>query len=103
MVIINGIQIYVKYIIIVSAIDFYCLTLVAEEHNPPVLSNVDQIDHWIQDLQIRECVTDVDKKQKGPVIYLSLPDKARSACRNISVTDLKKVKYIDKQDRDIIC
>ena len=32
MVIVNGIQIYVRYIINVSAIDFYCYTLVAEKH-----------------------------------------------------------------------
>ena len=46
--------------------------------NPPVLSNVDEIDSWLHDLQIWECVTDIDKKQQGPVIYLSLSGKIRS-------------------------
>ena len=79
---------------------FYCLSLVAEEYrhnygkkkllNPPVLSNVDEIDSWLHDLQIWECVTDNDRKQQGPVIYLSLPDKIRSACRDTAVADLNK-------------
>ena len=43
--------------------------------NPPVLSNVYEIDSWLHDLQIWECFTDIDKKQQGPVINLSLPDK----------------------------
>ena len=58
--------------------------------NPPVLSNVDEIDSWLHDLQIWECVTDIDKKQQGPVINLSLPDKVRSACRDTAVADLNK-------------
>ena len=58
--------------------------------NPPVLSNVDEIDSWLHDLQIWECVTDIDQKQQRPVIYLSLPDKVRSACRDIAVADLNK-------------
>ena len=43
--------------------------------NPPVLSDVDNIDSWLHDLQIWKCVTDLEKKQQGPIIYLSLPDK----------------------------
>ena len=27
---------------------------------PPVLNNVDEIDSWLHDLQIWECVTDID-------------------------------------------
>ena len=72
--------------------------MVAEEYrhsygkllNPPVLNNVDEIDSWLDDLQIRECVTDIGKKQQGPVIYLSLSDKVRSACSDIAVADLNK-------------
>ena len=84
----------------VITIDFYSLTLVAEEYrqsygkkkslNPPVLSNADEIDSWLHNLQIWEFVTDIDKKQLRPVIYLSLAGKARSACRDTAVADLKK-------------
>ena len=58
--------------------------------NPPVLTDVDSIDTWLRDLQIWKYVTDLEKKHQGPVIYLSLPDKVRNSCRNISITDLGK-------------
>ena len=51
--------------------------------NPPVLTNVDIIDTWLHDLQIWKCVTDLEKKQQGPVIYLLLPDKVRNSCTNV--------------------
>ena len=51
--------------------------------NPPVLTNVDSIDTWLPDLQIWKCVTDLEKKQQGPVIYLLLPDKVRNSCTNV--------------------
>ena len=63
--------------------------------NPPVLTNVDSIDTWLHDLQIWKCVTDLEKKQQGPVIYLSLPDKVRNSCRNISITNLNKDDGLD--------
>ena len=58
--------------------------------NTPLFSIVDEIDSWLDNLQIWECVTNIDKKQESPVFYLSLPDKVRSACRDIAVTDLNK-------------
>ena len=51
--------------------------------NPPVLTNVDSIDTWLHDLQIWKCVTELEKKQQGPVIYLLLPDKVRNSCTNV--------------------
>ena len=51
--------------------------------NPTVLTNVDSIDTWLHDLQIWKCVTDLEKKQQGPVIYLLLPDKVRNSCTNV--------------------
>ena len=73
--------------------------MVAEEYrqkydkkllSPPVLSHVNEIESWLHGLQIWESVIGIDKKQQGPVIYLSLPDKVRSACGDIAVTDLNK-------------
>ena len=63
--------------------------------NLPVLTDVDSIDTWLRDLQIWKYVTDVEKKQQGPVIYLSLPDKVRNSCRNIVITDLNKDNGLD--------
>ena len=69
------------------------------QKSPPVLSNVDEIDCGLHDLQMCESVTDIDKKQQGPdidkkqqgpVIYLWLPDKVRSACRDIAVAYFNK-------------
>ena len=58
--------------------------------NPPMLCNVDNIDSWLHDLQLWKCVTDLDKKQQGPVIYLSLPDKISNSCRDVTVSELNK-------------
>ena len=65
----------------------FCLPLVAEEYrqkmvskrllNPPVLSNIEEIDLWLHDSQVWQCLTDLEKKQQGQIIYLSLLDKDR--------------------------
>ena len=60
------------------------------QKSPPVLSNADEIDCWLHDLQMCESVTDIGKKQQGPLIYLWLPDKVRSACRDIAVAYFNK-------------
>ena len=64
--------------------------MVKKSLNPPVLSNVDEIDSWLNNWQIWEFVTNIDKKQLRPVIYLSLAGKARSTCRDTAVADWKK-------------
>ena len=66
---------------------------------PTVLSNTEkeEIDLWLHDLQVWQCVTDLEKKQQGPVIYLSLPDKVRRACGDISEANLNKNKRNDKR------
>ena len=35
-----------------------------------------------------KCLTDLDKKKQGPVIYLSLDNKIRRTCSDIEVKDL---------------
>ena len=64
--------------------------------NSQAFDNADEIDPVLHDLQIWECVTDIQKKQQGPVIYFALPDKVRSACRDIAVTDLNKDEGLNK-------
>lgn len=58
--------------------------------NSQGLDNADEINPVLHDLQIWECVTDIHKKQQGPVIYFALPDKVRSGYRGIAVIDLNK-------------
>ena len=58
--------------------------------NPPVLGDNDNIDSWLLELQIWKCVTDLEKKQQGPVIDLSLPDKIRNSCGDVTVSELNK-------------
>ena len=45
----------------------------------PALSNIEEVDSWLYDLEIWQCVTDFDKKQRAPVIYISLSDNVRNA------------------------
>ena len=35
-------------------------------------------------------MTNLEKKQQGLVIYLSLPDKIRNSCRDVTVSKLNK-------------
>ena len=32
----------------------------------------------------------LEKKQQGPIIYISLPDKIRNSCRDVTVSELNK-------------
>ena len=58
-------------------------------YSPPVLDKIDEIEDWLREIEIWQCVTDIEEKKQGPVVYLSLPDKIRKSC-NISVSDLNK-------------
>lgn len=58
--------------------------------NPSVLSNIEEVGAWLHNLQVWQCVKDLEKKQQSPVIYLSLPDKVRSLCRAIRVANLSE-------------
>lgn len=52
--------------------------------------NVGDIETWLQDFQIWQCVTNLDEKQQGPVICLLLPDKVRN-----SLVWLIQIKMMD--------
>ena len=58
-------------------------------YSPPVLDKIHEIEDWLREIEIWQCVTDIEEKKQGPVVYLSLPDKIRKSC-NISVSDLNK-------------
>lgn len=61
----------------------------------PVLSNIEEVDSWLYDLEIWQCVTDFDKKQRAPVIYISLSDNVRNAYRDILVANLDRDNRLD--------
>ena len=45
---------------------------------------------WLRKLAIWQCVTDLEPKKLGPVVYLSQSDKTRKSCNYVSVQDLNK-------------
>ena len=59
-------------------------------YSPPVFDKIDEIEDWLREIEIWQCVTDIEEKKQGPVMYLSLPDKIRKSCNDISVSDLNK-------------
>lgn len=61
----------------------------------PVLSNIEEVDSWLYDLEICQYVTDFDKKQRAPVIYISLSDNVRNAYRDILVANLDRDNRLD--------
>ena len=61
-----------------------------EIYTPPVLDQIEEIEEWLRELAIWQCVTDLEPKKQGPVVYLSLPDKIRKSCNDVSVQDLIK-------------
>ena len=58
--------------------------------NPLVFTGVDIRDSWLHELKIWKFIKDLEKKQEGPVIYFSLPEKIRSIWRDVKVTHLSK-------------
>ena len=57
-------------------------------YSPPLLEDVDNIDVWLREIELWKCVTELDTKQQGPAIYLSLPCNIRQACIDITVSSL---------------
>ena len=57
---------------------------------PPVLDKIDEIEDWLHEIEIWQCVIDIEEKKQGPVVHLSLPDKIWKSCNNISLSDLNK-------------
>ena len=46
----------------------------------PVLDQIEEIEEWLRELAIWQCVTDLEPKKQGPAVYLSLPDKIHKSC-----------------------
>ena len=60
-----------------------------------------RIEEWLRELEIWQCVTDLEKKKQGAVVYLSLTDKIRKSCNDISVRDINKDDGLDTLVRKI--
>ena len=58
-------------------------------YSPPVLDKIHEIEDWLREIEIWQCVTDIEEKKQGPVVYLSLPDKIWKSCNDISASDFK--------------
>ena len=54
------------------------------------MDKIDEIEDWLREIEIWQCVTDIEEKKQGPVVYLCLPDKIRKSCNDISASDLNK-------------
>ena len=72
-------------------------------YSPPILVEIEEIEEWLQELEIWQCVMDLEKKKQGPVVYLSLTDKIRKSCNDISVRDLIKDDGLDTLIRLNLC
>ena len=53
-----------------------------------MLEDVDNIDVWLRKNGLWKCVTELDVKQKGPGIHLSLPCNVHQACIDIRASPL---------------
>ena len=54
------------------------------------MDKIDEIEDWLREIEIWQCVADIEEKKQGPVVYLCLPDKIRKSCNDISASDLNK-------------
>ena len=54
-------------------------------YSPPVPEKLDDIEDWLRELQIWQCVTGIEKKKQGPIVYVSPPDKIHKSCSDIKV------------------
>ena len=62
---------------------------------PPKLSSINNFEDWLHETEIRQCLTDLDKKKQVPAIYLSLDEYIRNTCCDIKVKDLNSDDGVD--------
>ena len=56
------------------------------EGENPTLKNID-FEEWLHVTEIWQFLTELDKKNQGPLIYLSSDDKNKRICSDIQVKD----------------
>lgn len=60
-------------------------------YSPPIMNQIENIEEWLRELEIWECVTNLQKKKQGP----ALPDKMPKCGNNIPVHNLNKDGGLD--------
>ena len=57
-----------------------CLNNMASKNDksyaPPTFHSGDEFDNWLREIELWQCITDLDIKKQGPAIYLSLEGQA---------------------------
>ena len=66
-----------------------------------MLAEIEEIEEWLRELEILQCVMDLEKKKQGPVVYWSFTDKIRKSCSDTSGRDLHKDDGLDALIRKI--
>ena len=72
-------------------------------YSPPSLNSGADFETWVHEVEIWQCVTDLEVKKQGPAIYLALEGPARQACSNIDMKELRsengvKIKSLFAKD-----
>ena len=61
----------------------------------PTFQSGDEFDHWLREIELWQCITDLDIKKQGPAIYLSLEGQARQHCADIDIKQLNSTDGVD--------
>lgn len=61
---------------------------IAQKYGLPQFKEDGDFDSWARDIEFWELVTDLPKKKRGPVVYLSLSTKIRQACSALTKDEL---------------
>ena len=62
---------------------------------PPKLNSIYDFEDWLGETEIWQYLTDLDKKNQGPAIYLSFDENIRKTCCDIKVKDLNGDDGVD--------
>ena len=66
-------------------------------YSPLVLEHTEEIEDWLGELHIWECVTHLESKKHGPAIYLWTCSKKKVALRDIAEKNHKFLFYLKMQ------
>ena len=61
----------------------------------PVLPGSEDFEIFLREIEIGQCVTELEKKKQGSVIYLLLEGKAQKACKGLDTKSLNADDRID--------
>ena len=62
---------------------------------PPLLKDVNDIDNWLREIELWQCITTLEPEKQAPAIYLSLDDKIRNTCTDIQVRNLNSADGVN--------